>query len=141
MVTETDPNDPTNTWESCVDDVGAAGTGSARVFVRSTNSDGSVDWTQQGFLIGNDGAGGKYAGYTVDIDGDTAAIAALQLPCHRGNVRVFIFVRDASGNWSQQAMLHDEYDNDSSGISYRKYLRWFNISTVSLSDLIGSHPF
>ena len=42
----------------CVDDLAAYGTGSARVFVRSTNPDNSVDWTQQGLLIGDDHAGG-----------------------------------------------------------------------------------
>jgi len=81
------------------------GYGSARVFVRTSNS--TLDWTQQAILIADDGAGNDYSGYTVDVSGDTAFVGAIG---PSGVARYFVFVRDGSGSWSQQAMLGSEGD-------------------------------
>ncbi len=88
--------------------VGAAGEsasqGAVYVFVR--NLGGVENWGQEdGKLTANDGAAGDGFGTSVDIDGDTAIIGAVQDDDNGGNSgSAYAFVRSA-GVWSQQDKL------------------------------------
>ena len=53
----------------------------------------------------------------MEVDGDTAIVAGYRLPCN-GVMRVFVFVRDTNSDWSQEAVLHDDYDDWASGASH-----------------------
>jgi len=83
--------------------------GSARVFVR-TNVGSNLQWTQQDIIIVDDGLdqNNGYMGYTVAVDGDTALIGAYKTEPNM-IARLFVFVR-SEGIWTQQAVLHTEYD-------------------------------
>ena len=74
------------------------------VFVR--NLGGVENWGQEdGKLTANDGAAGDGFGTSVDIDGDTAIIGAVQDDDNGGNSgSAYAFVRSA-GVWSQQDKL------------------------------------
>jgi len=94
------------------DDYGFS-SGSAYVFTR----DDSGTWTKQPKLIADDGAEHDGFGWSVAVDGDTAVIGA----CYDDNASgsVYVFTRDGSGNWAQQAKLlaedgaADDYFGDS----------------------------
>jgi hypothetical protein len=108
--------------------------GSARIFVR-TNPGSNVDWTQQGDpLIVNDGEGGVYSGYGVEIDGDTALISATHTST--GYTRLFIFER-SNGIWTQTKMLHtgiNTYDGNGYGCPIALEGNTGKPSVCSISD-------
>jgi hypothetical protein len=84
------------------DDHAGDTSGSAYVFTRGAGG----TWTEQAKLTAGDAAAGDEFGRYVSLDGDTALIAAF----HDGDAgvesgSVYVFVRDATGSWSQQAKL------------------------------------
>ena len=82
------------------DDVTFTDQGSAYVFVRS----GSV-WTQQALLTAADAALQDYFGISVDVDGDTVVVGALQddvSVTDQGSA--YVFVRTGT-TWTQQTKL------------------------------------
>lgn len=86
-----------------MDNAGFPLSGSAYVFVRIGNT-----WSQQAKLIASDGALGDELGYSVAVDGDTAAITAFSADITPGtnNGAVYVFARDPGGpSWSQQQKL------------------------------------
>ena len=111
------------------DDDNGDSSGSAYVFIRNSNG----NWNQQAKLLANDGSSLDYFGNSVSISGDTALIGSHH-DDDNGNSSgsAYVFIRDSSGNWIQQAKL---LANDGSAIDY------FGES-VSISEdiaLIGSH--
>ncbi len=95
--------------------------GSAYVFIR----DGSGNWSQQAKLTANDGAAGDLFGISVSIDGDTAIIGAIDDDNGNQSGSAYVFVRDGSGNWSQQAKLTED-----DGTAFT----WFGISVSIAGD-------
>ena len=96
------------------DDENGSGSGSAYVFVR----DVSGNWSQQAKLTADDGAAGDWFGISVSITEDTAVIGAINNDDKGSNSgSAYLFVRNGSGNWSQQAKLTagDGATNDSFG--------------------------
>jgi len=84
------------------DDDNGRSSGSAYVFVR--NGDGS--WNQQAKLLPDDGAAYDKFGISVSVSSNTAVIGARgdnDNGSHSGSA--YIFVRDGTGSWSQQAKL------------------------------------
>jgi hypothetical protein len=76
--------------------------GSAYIFTR----DNSGNWSQQAKLIASDGAPEDVFGWSVSIQDDTAVIGAWGDDDDGfGSGSAYIFVRDGTGNWSQQAKL------------------------------------
>jgi FG-GAP repeat protein len=86
------------------DDNGSS-SGTAYVFV----SDDKGQWTQlQNKLLPNDGAAGKLFGNSVALDGDTALVGARGDSSQQGKNfagAVYVFTRDASGQWGQTQKL------------------------------------
>lgn len=74
--------------------------GAAYIFVR----DGSGVWTQQAYLKASDPTSNAQFGWSVAISGDTAVVGALAGDAQQTGV-AYVFVRDGSGNWSQQGRL------------------------------------
>jgi len=84
------------------DDENGESAGAAIVFVR----DGSGNWQQQAKLIAADGASADRFGYSVSLFGDTAVIGAYWDDDNgRESGSAYVFVRDDSGSWKQQAKL------------------------------------
>ena len=97
------------------DDDNGPGSGSAYVFTRDANG----GWMQQDKLLADDGAAIDRFGTSVFISGDSALVGAFR---GDGNIvdsgSVYVFVRDAVGDWTQQAKLaasdgnlHDSFGN------------------------------
>ncbi len=85
------------------DSAGFPQAGSAYVFARNGSA-----WSEQAKLVAADGAVGDELGYSVALDGDTAAIAAFSADIAPGtnNGAVYLFARDPGGStWSQQQKL------------------------------------
>ena len=84
---------------SSADDAGIA-SGAAYVFVRS----GTI-WTEQAKLVPGDAATGDLVGFSVDLSGDTAVVAA-RGDDDAGNFSgsAYVFVRTGT-TWTQQAKL------------------------------------
>ena len=98
------------------DDENGERAGAAFVFIR----DGSGNWQQQAKLIASDGMTADRFGYSVSIFGDTAVIGAYwDDDKGRESGSAYVFVRDDSGSWSQQAKLtaSDGASNDRFGSS------------------------
>ena len=77
-------------------------TGAAYVFVRGAGG----TWSQQARLSALDGADADRFGGSVSLSGDTAVIGAAQdddAGSESGSA--YVFVRDATGNWTQQTKL------------------------------------
>jgi hypothetical protein len=72
--------------------------GSVYVFTR----DASGTWTEQTKLTPSDGPSNDLFGQSVDIAGDTAVIGA---PYTDTTGAAYVFTRDASGTWTEQAKL------------------------------------
>ena len=72
--------------------------GSVYVFER----DATGSWSEQEKLTASDGAAGDAFGFFVSVSGDTALIGA---PDNQGSGSAYVFVRDATGTWSEQAKL------------------------------------
>ncbi len=85
---------------ACLDDDNGLDSGSAYVFVRN-----GTTWTQQAKLLPADGAAGDNFGYRVNLDGDTALMAAF-LDDDNGldSGSAYVFVREGT-TWTQQAKL------------------------------------
>ena len=84
------------------DDDNGIDSGSAYVYVR----DASGQWIQQAKLIASDGAAGDLFGFSLSLSGDTALVGAYQDDDNGvDSGSTYVYVRDASGNWSQQAKL------------------------------------
>ncbi|MEE9355499.1 MAG: LamG-like jellyroll fold domain-containing protein [Methylococcaceae bacterium] len=99
--------------------IGAKTTGLAYVYVRDTNG----NWNQQAKLVASDG---NTVGGLVAISGNTVVISSKLAPPLASNSYVYVFVRNASGGWSQQAKIEQP-----------------TISRVSISGdtlLIGNDP-
>lgn len=84
------------------DDDKGRNSGSAYVFTR----DVSGTWTQQAKLVVADGASKDQFGHCVSLDGDTALISA-PVDDDKGSDSgsAYVFTRDVSGTWTQQAKL------------------------------------
>ncbi|KAF0190396.1 MAG: hypothetical protein FD165_2720 [Gammaproteobacteria bacterium] len=93
------------------DDTNGSNTGSAYIFVR----DGSGNWTEQAELLASDGANADRFGNAVALDGDTAIISIRETVAKGA---AYVFVRDGSGNWTEQAKLlaSDGAPGDSFGL-------------------------
>jgi hypothetical protein len=77
--------------------------GSAYIFSKDT----AGVWTQQAKLYAEDGAEGDFFGISVDIAGNTLAVGAYADDNENGidSGSAYVFTRDSSGNWNQQAKL------------------------------------
>jgi len=64
---------------------------------------GSGAWVEVATVLPQGGAPGSQFGYAVDLDGSTLAVGAARADGDRG--AVYVFTRDSSGAWSQQARL------------------------------------
>jgi hypothetical protein len=109
------------------DDKGSC-SGSAYVFIR----DETGTWSQQAKLIASDGATNDYFGRSVSVYGDTALIGASSDDDNGScSGSAYVFIRDETGTWSQQAKLIA-----SDGAAYN----WFGFSVSVYGDtaLIGS---
>lgn len=73
--------------------------GAAYVFVR----DGDGNWAQQAYLKASNTLSGDLFGTDVAISGNTVIVGAEAQAAGQG--AAYIFFRDGSGNWSQQAFL------------------------------------
>ena len=94
-------------------DNSAEDAGAAYVYVR----DGSGNWSQQAYLKASNTEAGDSFGESVAIDGNTIVVGAdredsaatgVNGPDNNlapGSGAAYVFVRDGSGNWSQQAYL------------------------------------
>ena len=100
---------------------GVRDSGAAYVFVR----DGSGRWTQQAYLkASNNGSAvlgplGDWFGFAVGVSGDTAVVGAFR----EDNVAAesgaaYIFVRDKTGNWAEQAYLKASNSGENDGFAY-----------------------
>ena len=84
------------------DDDAGADSGSAYVYVR----DAQGNWDLQAKLLPGDGTAGDHFGHSVSLDGDTALIGAHDDDAGGAQAgSAYVFVRDRSGNWSEQAKL------------------------------------
>jgi hypothetical protein len=84
------------------DDDQGAGSGSAYVFVR----DSYGSWEEQAKLLAGDGAAGDLFGGSVGLSDDTALVGAYgddDLGDSSGSA--YVFVRDHTGTWAQQAKI------------------------------------
>ncbi len=95
--------------------IGAYGSGYVYVFTR----DGNGAWTQQEKFTSSDGphANTDLFGSRISLDGDTAVIGASQF---YGTGSAYVFTRDGSGAWIQQAKLTAsgaEYDSFGCSVS------------------------
>jgi hypothetical protein len=75
--------------------------GAAYVFAR----DNSGLWNEQAKLVPSSSGPNHSFGFSVDIDGDTAIVGIREDDLNPVEDSAYIFVRDASGNWSEQAVL------------------------------------
>ena len=82
--------------------VGGGDTGAAYVFTR----DASGAWTEQAKLRASDPAVQDYFGYSVAVAGDTVIVgSALHSTSVQRSGAAYVFTRDASGTWTEQAKL------------------------------------
>lgn len=76
--------------------------GSAYVFERNTNG----DWNEKAKLIASNGAANDHFGWSVSMDNHTALIGALYHDDKNvDSGSAYVFVRDSSGKWTEQAEL------------------------------------
>ncbi len=102
--------------------------GSARVFVRAANG----AWSLQSRLSASDGSAGDDFGVSVAISGDTAVIGA-DFDAVEGidSGSAYVFVRDASGAWSQQVKLRPPH-----GLPHGLF--GFSVATSGETVVIGA---
>ena len=85
-----------------LDDDNGSWSGSAYVFTR----DSTGAWTEQAKLLPSDGAADDLFGRSVAVDGDTVVIGAPRDDDNGWNSgSVYVFTRDSTGGWSEQAKL------------------------------------
>ena len=76
--------------------------GAAYVFVR----EGAGHWSQQAKLLSADGAAYDRFGSSVALDGDTTVVGAKEDDDNGvGSGSAYVFVRDGTGNWTEQSRL------------------------------------
>jgi len=83
--------------------------GAAYVFVRNE----SGQWAQQAYLKASDGQTGDNFGWKVAIDMNTAVVGSYEFrrePRYAG--AAYVFERDDSGTWSEQAILKATYRDE-----------------------------
>lgn len=123
--------------------------GSAYVFIR----DGAGNWIEQTKLLPSrteDLLGGVKFGMSVSLSGDTVVIGSLTSDL------VYVFIRDGSGSWTEQARLPENgdsvsVDGDTVVIGRRNqsvvsvYVRisgsWWNAAQLTASDYLVSDQF
>ncbi len=93
------------------DDDSGNDSGSVYVFTQSTTA-----WSQQTKLLASDGAAENYFGNSIVLEGNTALIGASG---KAGGGAVYVYTRNSSGNWIEQAQLvgHDSREKDFFGSS------------------------
>lgn len=97
------------------DDDNGSTSGSAYVFTRNGST-----WSEQAKLIADDAASSDYFGWSVTVSGNTTVIGApLEDQMGASSGSAYVFVRDDSGIWTQQAKLiaSDGNFDDQFGIS------------------------
>ncbi len=82
-------------------DARAADSGAAYVFSR----DGRGRWTRQAELVAGDAIGGERFGTSVAVSDDTALVGAPGVPFEGTPGSAYVYARNDSGEWSQQARL------------------------------------
>ena len=84
----------------------------------------------EGFLTASGGAAGAHFGISVAIDGDTAVVGADRANSRKGSV--YIFTRESTGNWTQQAELEGEVAGDQFG---------WSVAVDGDTVVVGAHAY
>ncbi|MGI9513880.1 MAG: fibronectin type III domain-containing protein [Anderseniella sp.] len=111
------------------DDDNGSDSGSAYVFIR----DNSGNWSQQVKLKASDGAANDSFGHSVALSGNTVIVGAYNDDDNGSNSgSAYVFIRDNSGNWSQQAKLtaSDGAANDYFG---------YTVAVDGNTAIVGAH--
>ena len=82
------------------------------------------------FLTASGGAAGAHFGISVAIDGDTAVVGADRANSRKGSV--YIFTRESTGNWTQQAELEGEVAGDQFG---------WSVAVEGDTVVVGAHAY
>ena len=82
------------------------------------------------FLTAAGGAAGAHFGISVAINGDTAVVGADRANSRKG--LVYIFTRESTGNWTQQAKLDGENDGDQFG---------WSVAVDGDTVVVGAHAY
>ena len=111
--------------------------GDKQVTLRWTDPDDStIDAYQisevipEAFLTASGGAAGAHFGTSVAIDGDTAVVGADRANSRKGSV--YIFTRESTGNWTQQAELEGEETGDQFG---------WSVAVDGDTVVVGAHAY
>ncbi len=111
--------------------------GDKQVTLRWTDPDDStIDAYQisevipEAFLTASGGAAGAHFGTSVAIDGDTAVVGADRANSRKGSV--YIFTRESTGNWTQQAELEGEVAGDQFG---------WSVAVEGDTVVVGAHAY
>lgn len=86
-------------------------------------SDGQINsaFTQQAYIKASNTSSEDLFGHSVSIYGDTLAVGAIGVPLEDGTKfggAVYLFVKDESGQWSQQAHIRPSLADDSNLFGY-----------------------
>ena len=81
-------------------------------------------------LTASGGAAGAHFGISVAIDGDTAVVGADRANSRKGSV--YIFTRESTGNWTQQAELEGEAEGDQFG---------WSVAVEGDTVVVGAHAY
>ena len=84
----------------------------------------------EAFLTASGGAAGAHFGTSVAIDGDTAVVGADRANSRKGSV--YIFTRESTGNWTQQAELEGEVAGDQFG---------WSVAVDGDTVVVGAHAY
>ncbi len=82
------------------------------------------------FLTASVAAAGDHFGISVAIDGNTAVVGADRANNRKGSA--YIFTRDSSGDWTQQAKLDGENDGDQFG---------WSVAVEGDTVVVGAHAY
>ena len=82
------------------------------------------------FLTASGGAADAHFGISVAIDGDTAVVGADRANSRKGSV--YIFTRESTGNWTQQAELEGEVAGDQFG---------WSVAVDGDTVVVGAHAY
>ena len=82
------------------------------------------------FLTASGGAAGAHFGTSVAIDGDTAVVGADRANSRKGSV--YIFTRESTGDWTQQAELEGEVAGDQFG---------WSVAVEGDTVVVGAHAY
>lgn len=122
-------------------DASAPDAGAAYVFVRGADG----EWTQQAYLQASSADANDWFGWAVAISGDTIVVGAPWEGSRATGVNgdetnnrlresgaAYVFVRDAAGNWAQQAYLK------ASNTGYRDWFGWA-VAIDGDTIVVGAH--